>query len=408
MAMNQDLESRLRGTKRGHILREFFTNSAHFPIANIFLELLHGDESLFTGPDLYVNVAAAVTQAFFLGSWQYAGRPRPFLGNLIGPSVYTAMELTIEGPKFFGALNHLAYVAFSLVIGVLQELRLNAGPRTKSAVAIVENIIRTCILLVMYWIFEARDDERYRAFTGFVSDKSHVFISLSLIFVGALLGLADLIAESYLAILRETAQKLRTYSEWLLGKSILSSAVADPAALSIQRRERTLVFMDIRGFTGWSETQPPETVVDMLNGYFELVESIWQSNHAIKVKFTGDEIMLVFASPADALRSAFAISEVGVSYLRPFGLSAGTGIHTGILVEGLIGSAEVKGYDVIGDTVNTAKRICDKAAGGEALVSESTRRLLEGQVVFSGPRQIEVKGKVEPLTVYAVQDIGVL
>ncbi|MDH4162226.1 MAG: hypothetical protein OEW15_05990 [Nitrospirota bacterium] len=74
-------------------------------------------------------------------------------------------------------------------------------------------------------------------------------------------------------------------------------------------------------------------------------------------------------------------------------------------MEGLIGSSEVKGYDVIGDTVNTAKRICDKASGGEVLLSENSKRLLEGGADFGEPVQIAAKGKAELLTVYKLRNI---
>ncbi|MDH4162225.1 MAG: hypothetical protein OEW15_05985 [Nitrospirota bacterium] len=264
--MALDLESRLRGTRRGHITLEFFTNSAHFPIANMFLELLHEGAELILKPDLYVTLSAAIAQAFYLGTWKFAGTPRPFLGNLIGPAVYTIAETVIEGPAFFGSLSHIAYILFSVVIGLLQEVRLTAGNRAQQVIYIVENVVRTSILPVMYWIFEAADDPKYATLAGFVSDGSHMFIMLSLVFIGAILGLADVIAESYQSILRETAHELRKYSEWFLGRDLLDSAVADPTALSIRRRERTMVFMDIRGFTGWSETQSPEMVVEMWKG----------------------------------------------------------------------------------------------------------------------------------------------
>lgn len=403
--MAQDLEARLKGTRWGHVTLEFFTNSAHFPIANLFLELLKEGPAIFLKPDVYTIALAALVQAVYLGTREYEGRPRPLIGNLIGPLIYTVIEMSLEGRVFFATGNHVAYLSFGLIIGMLQEARLHAAGWVGSALLVGENIVRVSIILVMYWIFEAADSPKYASFAGFVSDGSHVFIILALIFLGSMLGLAKVNAQAYLSILRETAHQLKRYSEWFLGKDILHSAVADPSALSIQRRERTVLFMDIRGFTGWSETRRPEEVVDMLNEFFERSENIWERFNAIKTKFTGDEIMLVFAAEKDAALAGLGLIRENAPHLRKFGLAAGIGIHTGVLVEGLIGSKEVKGYDVIGDTVNTAKRICDNAAGGELLVSGGVLRALGERAVIQRSQQISMKGKTEPIEVYSLEDV---
>ena len=63
----------------------------------------------------------------------------------------------------------------------------------------------------------------------------------------------------YLGLLRETSSQLQRYSEWLLGKDLLERVIADPEALSMMRRERAVLFMDIRSFTAWAERCTPET-----------------------------------------------------------------------------------------------------------------------------------------------------
>lgn len=85
---NLDLKARLGGTLRGSVLQELFTNSAHFPLANIVFELLReGWRDYLKEPDLYSIVVGAVVQAWFLGRHRFKGRPRPLVGNLIGPAV---------------------------------------------------------------------------------------------------------------------------------------------------------------------------------------------------------------------------------------------------------------------------------------------------------------------------------
>jgi adenylate cyclase len=402
--MTTDIDARLGGTRAKHIGQEFFTNSAYFPLANIFLELLiEGLSDYVRAPDPYIIIAASLIQAYCLGSWQHAARPRPFLGNLIGPALYTLIEASIEGPTFFLRPHHLAYWGFSAAIGMLQALRRRFLGRSAELLLLCEHIVRTCILLAMYWIFEGMTDPRYVTAAGFLSDKSHVFVAVVIPLLGAVVGLANITAARYLETLRETAAQLRKYSEWLLGRSLLSRAVSDPSALSLQRQERTVLFMDIRGFTRWSEQQSPERVVGMLNGYYEAAEQVWAASPAIKVKLSADEVMAVFPTAEDGARAALAMRQETNGLLRGHSLTAGTGLHTGPLVEGLLGSLELKGYDVLGDTVNTAKRLCDIAAGGEILISQATAATLGDRVAVLAARQVTVKGKSEPLLVYPLQ-----
>ena len=405
--MISDIEGRLKGTLFGHIAQEYFTNSVHFPLVNLFLEMfLEGPMHYFAKADFYALFVGSLTQAYFLGSWRFNGRPRPLLGNLIGPVFYTAIESIIEGAKFFAEPNHLAYWGFSLVLGLVQEIRLYLSGRLEQTLMLFESLVRTAILLVMYWIFESlTHPTQYASLEGFLSDDSHVFFTLVILFLGLTVGFANITAGSYLAILRQTASQLRIYSEWLLGRHLLSRAITDPLALSLQRRNRTVLFMDIRGFTRWSELQPPEQVVAMLNMYFEKAEQVWTKVNVIKAKLTGDEVMIIFPSEQMAAQSALALCHEIGGMLSVHQLTAGIGIHSGPLVEGLIGSKDVKGYDVIGDTVNTAKRICDAATGGDIVISESVYTALGKCAITSEMPPITVKGKDKPIKVYSLLHI---
>lgn len=81
-------------------------------------------------------------------------------------------------------------------------------------------------------------------------------------------------------------------------------------------------------------------------------------------------------------------------------------MDSGLLVEGLLGSAGVKFYDVIGDTVNTAKRIESAAQSGEVLISENVYNKMGQAVRVGTKREINVKGKAKPLVVYPLEDGG--
>lgn len=407
--MNINIETRIRGTRLGHIIQEFLTNSSHFPIANIFFELLLLDHPLsyFKEADIYVLITASILQAYFIGSWHFNKKAKPLLGNLISPFAYTLVESAMDGlADFLSSPAHLAYWGFSLTIGLLQELRLHLSDKPAKAFILFENIIRTSIILVMYGLFEAATSkEAPYTVTKFFSDPSHIFVIAVLMLFGLMLGFANLTAQSYLTILRQTASQLKLYSEWLLGRDLLLGAVIDPDSLTMQRQERTLLFMDIRGFTQWSEAQSPEDVVNMLNAYFETAENVWANSPAIKTKHTADEIMVVFPEEQAAARVALELQEKIGNLLQVYKLTVGIGLHSGPLVEGLLGSKDIKGYDVIGDTVNTAKRLCEAAAGGEILISQQVYSALGNMATTGEAHMIEVKGKTEPVSVYSLKAI---
>lgn len=400
--MDTTLDSRLTRTRRGLFAHEFFTNSAHFPLANIFLEMLLGSTGEYLlEPDLYLLLAAALLQAWWISFQQQRGQMRPLLDNLVGPAFYTLGEIAFEGVSIIGHINHIAYWTFSLVIGLARQLQIATRGRPHVVLVLVEHVVRTCIVLAAYVILELKADD-YASAAAFLADAPHAFISIVIPLLGLVLGIANYNIEGYQQRLSATAQQLRQYSEWLLGKELLQRAVANPRSLSLSRQQRAILFMDIRGFTAWSEPREPEEVVDMINRYYESCEEIWHQQQAVKVKLTADEIMLVFADVSQAAQAAAAMRDAITPLLQPQQLSAGCGIHYGPVVEGLIGARERRGYDLLGDSVNTAKRLCDAASGGEILFSAEAWARLKQKPQHQTTRELQAKGKQQPIFVYSV------
>jgi len=399
------LEARLSGSPRTRFLLEFFGNSAQFPIANSLLELLQdGPAAYLRAPDLYAILFASLVQAWWLSRREQTERPRRLPGNLIGPALYTLIEVSIEGAHFLESPNHVAYWFFALGIGVLQEI----GPRLTSWAAagarVGEDVVRAGILLAMYALYESADEpDKFYSLASFMADGSHQFVALATLLLGLSLGLSSLTARGYLERLRETSAQLKTYSEWLLGQQLLTRLMEDPASLSLRRQERAVLFMDIRGFTAWSEKSAPEAVVQMLNRYYHAAETVLLAHGAIKFKFAADEVLAVFEDAPRAARAAQSLRAEAQPLLAESGLAAGIGLHAGPLVEGLLGSMGMKFYDVIGDTVNTAKRIESAAGGDEVLVSEDFRRQIDAATPCGTGREIQVKGKQQPLRVFPLE-----
>ncbi|HYO65296.1 MAG TPA: adenylate/guanylate cyclase domain-containing protein [Archangium sp.] len=149
--------------------------------------------------------------------------------------------------------------------------------------------------------------------------------------------------------------------------------------------EVTCLFADIRGFTTLSENESPQEVVSMLNEFFTLMAGVVFRHEGNLDKFIGDCVMAVWGppsphadDPARALRAALEMQDA-VEVLNGSRMAAGKrpievgiGVNTGQAVVGYMGSTERHEFTAIGDTVNTASRLCGLAKGGEVVANQST------------------------------------
>ena len=173
---------------------------------------------------------------------------------------------------------------------------------------------------------------------------------------------------------------------------------------------------DIRGFTAMSEGTSAETLVEMLNEYFELmVETVFKYEGTLD-KFMGDGLMAIFGAPENdpyqeehALKAAIEMQqELAKLQVRweaeGIQIRIGVGIHSGPAIVGTIGSSRRMEYTAIGDTVNVASRLqtATKELGASILVSEHTYYGAKGAFPFRNMGTITVRGREEPLTVYAL------
>jgi adenylate cyclase len=175
-------------------------------------------------------------------------------------------------------------------------------------------------------------------------------------------------------------------------------------------QELTLFNSDIRGFTAMSEGTPAETIVEMLNEYFELmVETLFKYEGTLD-KFMGDGIMAFWgaplAHPDDAVRCVqCALDQMQV--LNRFNrqritegkpaLAVGVGIHTGPGVVGYVGSSKALSYTIIGDTANTSSRLCASALSGQIVLSESTLARVGNRFEVEEIEAKSLKGKEKPV-----------
>jgi class 3 adenylate cyclase len=180
------------------------------------------------------------------------------------------------------------------------------------------------------------------------------------------------------------------------------------------RRELTVLFADLAGFTAFSEDRDPRAVSAMLNAYFEVaIPPVVDEHGGVINQLIGDALMATFAAregepdhPLRAARAALAISArtEGLAARNPTWPRFRIGLNTGEAMVGVVGAGGGRSYTVVGDTVNTAARIESEAPVGEVAIGAPTMRRLPNASVRRLD-DLRVKGKREPLEAYVLLEL---
>lgn len=195
-------------------------------------------------------------------------------------------------------------------------------------------------------------------------------------------------------------------------EEILATYEREGLHLGGRRREVTVLFADIRGFTSMAEKMNPEEVVSLVNECLAVMTQAVFEQQGTLDKYMGDAIMAVFNAPIfqkdhsqRAVATALRIQErMGqVERARNFPVRCGIGINTGDVVVGNIGTEQRLEYTVMGDSVNIAARLCSSAAGGQTLISQRTYELVKENVQVNRVFSLLIKGKEAPVLVYDIK-----
>jgi class 3 adenylate cyclase len=254
-------------------------------------------------------------------------------------------------------------------------------------------------------------------------------LALGILLAAALSAAAALAAVVFFLRKRNTLLALRVErSAMELERLQRSFARFAPAALveriatgglqsGAERREVTVMFADIRGFTRLSEDLDPAVVVEMLNGYFREMSGVIQEHHGHITRLMGDGIMSVFGAlepnpwhVQDAVEAAIGMRQALGRYnekLRARGLPElgfGVGLHCGPVVAGLVGSDELQEFTVMGDVVNVASRVeaLTRRLETDLLVTDEVRSKLGERFRMTPMPALAIKGKARPIVTWAV------
>ena len=228
----------------------------------------------------------------------------------------------------------------------------------------------------------------------------------------------------YLTERQQKAMIKGVFSHYI-SAAVVNDLVNNPekAKLGGDRRELTVFFSDIAGFTSISEQflSHPEGLVELLNEYLDEMTSIILKFEGTLDKYEGDAIMAFWGAPIPqkdhALRTCLASLEMQkrLAALRPKWKKEGKpamevrcGVNSGIMIVGNMGGKDRFDYTVIGDSVNLASRLegANKQYGSKIMISDMTFQHVKGKVVVRELDLIQVKGKNEPVKVWELMGMS--
>jgi len=232
----------------------------------------------------------------------------------------------------------------------------------------------------------------------------------------------SLTVQGFLAEEKERLHIKKAFQSFV-APEVVNEIIKNPQLLRLggERRELTILFSDIRGFTTLSETLEPETLVGLLHDFFNPMSEIIVTHGGTIDKYIGDAIMALFGAPLYrpdhpvlACRTALAmmaklktLNEEWESQGRP-AMHIGLGLNAGDVAVGNMGSDRLFNYTAIGDNVNLASRLegLNKYYGTSILISSSTAHALDGQFVIREVDLVRVKGKAQALTIFELLGEG--
>jgi class 3 adenylate cyclase len=209
--------------------------------------------------------------------------------------------------------------------------------------------------------------------------------------------------------------RLKRFFSPQLAELIVTGGADDP--LRSHRREVTVVFLDLRGFTAFAETSEPEEVMGVLREYHAASGKLILDHEGTLERFTGDGMMIFFNDPVPvpnpaerAIRMALAIrervGEMSVKWQKQgYDLLLGIGIAQGYATIGAIGFEGRWDYGAIGTVTNLAARLCGEARGGQILVNQRAFAGIEAIVDAEAVESLTLKGFQRPVPAYNVRDL---
>jgi adenylate cyclase len=357
-----------------------------------------------------------VPASVFRGKTVVIGATAPSLQDLHATS--TTGESLMSGPEVQASAIWTAAHGFPLsssaaVVDLILILLLAAAPAAATLWLKPPPALAIAVALGLAYVVAAQ-----LAFSG--GTVLPVVYPLLALFVSALGALAA----NYLITSFERQRVHDTFARFVpeaVVTEVLDRVGEEDLRFGGVRRECTVLFSDLRGFTSFAEELEPDRVIEVLNRYLEEMSDAIMDNGGTLVSYMGDGIMAVFGAPIEqedhadrALAAAREMLRVRLPRFNEWiaaeglgdGFAMGIGINSGTVMSGQVGSERRIEYTAIGDTTNTAARLegMTKGSGHEVFVAHSTKVAMRGDVVeLQIVGEQEVRGRTHTITVWTLR-----
>jgi adenylate cyclase len=256
----------------------------------------------------------------------------------------------------------------------------------------------------------------YILFARWMLGHAHLWLDVVYPLLALSLNYIALTVYSYLSVERQRRQIKDTFGQYV-APIVVEQMLQDPGRLRLGGEEKvlTVLFSDLEGFTSYSERYPPHEMSQILSDYYDrMTEQIFANRGTLK-EYVADELMAIFGAPLEqpdhatracaaalAMRDARrALGSEWAKMGRPR-LQARTGINSGPMLVGNLGSSYRFAYGVLGDHVNLASRLegLNRVYGTEILMGENTVALLDGSFLVREIDMVRVKGRTQAARIY--------
>jgi adenylate cyclase len=326
-------------------------------------------------------------------------RPTPFDDVYPGVELHADVMDNVLRRNFIIRAGMAPFDALIIIVfGILMGIYL---PRMNASRA----IFYSALLLVLFTVVNVLIYTTQNIWLGYI------YPGISLVFTSG-----GLIAYQYLTEEREKKRTRQTF-QYYLDPHMIEQVMSQPDALKLggEKREMSVLFSDIRGFTSFSEKMAPTDVVNFLNQYFDRMTGLIFQYKGTLDKLIGDAVMCFWSHPLEikdhavkatlcALEMIQAVEDLRPVLILPGGarFDIGIGVNTGQMVVGNMGAQSRFSYTVMGDNVNLGSRLesLTKYYGIRILISDTTYEACKDVIFCRELDKIQVKGKSLAVTIY--------
>jgi len=334
------------------------------------------------------------------------------------PNAQTAYK-DEKGERYLGAFNRIGFSDAAVVSYVKEDIAFAMVYKIQRIVMWLTGLVMSASLIANYFFSRSLSNPILK-----LTDASHQIQDGNYDFEISSVSHDEIgdLTDSFKEMAHGLAERENIKSAFgkFVNKQIAELVMNNEIKLGGERKDVVVFFSDIRSFTSISESLAPEEVVEFLNQYMTRMVYCINKTKGVVDKYIGDAIMAVWGAPLssgndafNAVNASLMMRDELLKFNRGRGnggspgkprIQIGCGIHCGPVLAGQIGSEDRMEYTVIGDTVNIASRIesLNKAFATDILISEETAERVKDKFRIVPMKKIKVKGKSEPLQIYAV------